>query len=55
MSETAWLAFAAGLLLGGLAVLVWRVRREQGLRIETELLRARIGSETAAEIGRAHV
>jgi DNA recombination protein RmuC len=48
MSETAWLAFAAGLLLGGLAVLAWRARREQSLRIDAELLRARIGSEAAA-------
>jgi DNA recombination protein RmuC len=42
-----WLALILGTLLGGLAVLVWRSRREQVLRIETELLRARLKTEEA--------
>jgi DNA recombination protein RmuC len=42
-----WLALILGALLGGLSVLVWRSRREQGLRIEAELLRARLKSEEA--------
>jgi DNA recombination protein RmuC len=46
MSDTAvWLAFAAGAVLGVLAALLWRARREQSLRVETELLRARLQSE----------
>jgi DNA recombination protein RmuC len=40
-----WLAFALGLLLGALAVLLWRARREQTMRIETALLRARLQTE----------
>ena len=48
MNEAAWMAFAVGLLLGGLAVFAWRAKREQGLRVETELLRARILTEAAA-------
>ena len=40
-----WLALAAGMALGALAALLWRARREQSLRIETELLRARLKSE----------
>jgi DNA recombination protein RmuC len=40
-----WLALTLGLVLGALAALVWRARREQALRIETELLRARLKSE----------
>jgi DNA recombination protein RmuC len=41
----AGLAFAFGIVLGTLATLLWRARREQALRIETELLRARLKSE----------
>ncbi len=40
-----WLAFAAGAVLGALAALLWRARREQSLRVETELLRARLQSQ----------
>lgn len=40
-----WLALLVGLVLGALAALVWRTRREQALRIETELLRARLKTE----------
>ena len=47
MSEAVWMAFAVGLLLGGLAVFAWRARRDQSLRVETELLRARIVTEAA--------
>jgi len=39
------MAFAVGVTLGALAVLVWRARREQSLRIDTEVLRARLKSE----------
>jgi DNA recombination protein RmuC len=42
-----WLAFLVGLLLGALAALLWRARREQALRIQTELLRARLQTEDA--------
>src|ERR1700689_5213342 len=46
MSDGAvWLALLVGLALGALTALVWRARREQSLRIETELLRARLKSE----------
>ena len=46
MNEGAvWLALAVGVALGALAALLWRARREQSLRIETELLRARLKSE----------
>jgi DNA recombination protein RmuC len=46
-----WLTFAAGLLLGGLAALLWRARREQALRVQTELLRAQLqtGEALSAE------
>ncbi|MEP6885068.1 MAG: DNA recombination protein RmuC [Gammaproteobacteria bacterium] len=40
-----WLALVAGTGLGALAALLWRARREQSLRIETELLRARLKTE----------
>ena len=41
------LALLVGALVGALAVLLWRMRREQALRIESELLRARLkGEET---------
>ena len=42
-----WAAVFAGILLGGLAALLWRARREQALRIELEVLRARLKSEEA--------
>ena len=46
MSDAAvWLAFAAGAVLGALAALLWRARREQSLRVESALLRARLQSE----------
>jgi DNA recombination protein RmuC len=46
MSDAApWLALLAGATLGALAVLAWRARREQAMRIETELLRARLKTE----------
>lgn len=34
-----------GLIVGALAALLWRARREQSLRVETEVLRARIRSD----------
>ncbi|HME39842.1 MAG TPA: DNA recombination protein RmuC [Steroidobacteraceae bacterium] len=40
-----WLALAVGAALGALAALLWRARREQALKIETELLRARLKTE----------
>jgi hypothetical protein len=40
-----WLALIVGTALGALAALLWRARREQALRIEAELLRARLKSE----------
>jgi DNA recombination protein RmuC len=40
-----WLALMVGILLGSLGALVWRARREQGLRIELEVLRARLKDE----------
>jgi DNA recombination protein RmuC len=48
MSGIGWIAFAVGLIVGGLGVLVWRARREQSLRIETEVLRARITNDQTA-------
>jgi DNA recombination protein RmuC len=46
MSDMApWLALMIGILLGALAALVWRARREQALRVELEVLRARLKSE----------
>jgi len=42
---TVWLALAAGVALGALAALLWRVRREQALKIELALLRARLKTE----------
>jgi DNA recombination protein RmuC len=40
-----WLALAVGAALGALGALLWRARREQPLRIEMEVLRARLKSE----------
>ncbi len=42
-----WLALVAGCITGALIVLVWRMRREQALRIEVEVLRAQLRNETA--------
>ena len=39
------LALLAGAVLGALAALLWRARREQSLTVETEVLRARLKSE----------
>ena len=47
-----WLAFAAGAALGALAALLWRARREQSMRIDTELLRARLGTEETSSAER---
>ena len=45
--DTAWMvaAAAAGAVLGALAALLWRTRREQALRVELEILRASIKTE----------
>jgi len=43
-----WLAMLLGAALGALAALVWRARREQALKVETELLRARLKTEETA-------
>src|SRR5882724_7986701 len=40
-----WAALIVGIVLGGLAALLWRARREQALRIDAELLRARLKTE----------
>jgi DNA recombination protein RmuC len=40
-----WAALIIGIVLGGLAALLWRARREQALRIEAEVLRSRLKSE----------
>ncbi len=40
-----WAALGVGLAIGALGALLWRARREQGLRIESEVLRARLKSE----------
>ena len=45
---TVWLAMVVGVALGALAALVWRARREQTLKIEMELLRARLKTEETA-------
>src|SRR6202030_1516532 len=42
---TIWAALIAGIVVGALAALLWRARREQALRIEAELLRARLETE----------
>ncbi len=47
MTGLVWLALAAGLGVGALAALLWRTRHEQSLRIENELLKARLTHETA--------
>jgi DNA recombination protein RmuC len=46
MSDGAvWLASIVGAVLGALAALLWRARREQRMTLETELLRARLKTE----------
>jgi DNA recombination protein RmuC len=40
-----WLALIVGAVLGALAALLWRARREQALRVDAEVLRARLKSE----------
>ena len=53
MSDGAvWVALLVGVVLGALAALVWRARREQKLTIETELLRARLKTEETANAER---
>src|ERR1700719_1353325 len=42
---TIWAALIAGIVVGALAALLWRARREQALRIDAELLRARLKTE----------
>jgi DNA recombination protein RmuC len=52
MSEAAWVALVVGVALGALAALLWRARHEQILKIETELLRARLKTEEASSAER---
>jgi DNA recombination protein RmuC len=47
-----WLALFVGILLGGLAALVWRARREQALRVELEVLRARLKTDESLSVER---
>ena len=51
MNDRVWLVWILGLgvgaMLGALAALLWRARREQNLRIEAELLRGRLKTEEA--------
>jgi DNA recombination protein RmuC len=51
MSDGVWLAWVLGaglgVMLGALAALLWRARREQALRIDAELLRGRLKTEEA--------
>src|SRR6266851_2622288 len=47
-----WWAWLVGAALGALAALLWRARREQALRIETEVLRARLKTEEAVSAER---
>jgi DNA recombination protein RmuC len=56
MSDRIWLAWvlggSVGAMLGALAALLWRARREQSLRIEAELLRGRLKTEEALSVER---
>jgi DNA recombination protein RmuC len=55
MSQPAlWLALLVGIVLGALAALVWRARREQSLAIELELLRSRLTTEATLAAEREH-
>jgi DNA recombination protein RmuC len=51
MTDSVWLAWvlgaSLGAVLGALAALLWRARREQALRIDAELLRGRLKTEEA--------
>src|ERR1700685_744677 len=51
MTDSVWLAWVlgagVGAVLGALAALLWRARREQALRIDAELLRGRLKTEEA--------
>src|SRR5271155_3944135 len=51
MTDSVWLAWVLGAglgaVLGALAALLWRARREQALRIDAELLRGRLKTEEA--------
>jgi DNA recombination protein RmuC len=51
MTDGVWLAWVLGAglgaVLGALAALLWRARREQALRIDAELLRGRLKTEEA--------
>ena len=51
MTDSVWLAWVMGVglgaVLGALAALLWRARREQALRIDAELLRGRLKTEEA--------
>ena len=51
MTDSVWLAWVLGVglgaVLGSLAALLWRARREQALRIDAELLRGRLKTEEA--------
>jgi gas vesicle protein len=40
-----WAVLIIGVVVGALAALLWRARREQALRIEAELMRARLKTE----------
>jgi DNA recombination protein RmuC len=48
MSALVIVAALAGLLVGAMAALLWRGRREQALRLELGALRAKLGSEADA-------
>jgi DNA recombination protein RmuC len=45
MSEAVFLSLLGGALVGALAVLIWRARREQSLRVEIEVLKARLKTD----------
>jgi DNA recombination protein RmuC len=49
---TMWAAGAIGLVFGILATLLWRARREQQLRVEVEVLRARIKTDDIVGVER---
>src|SRR5271167_1904876 len=59
MSDRVWLAMTVGLsvgvIVGALAALLWRSWREQGLRIDAELLRGRLKTEEALSAEREQV
>jgi DNA recombination protein RmuC len=47
MSAFDWLESLAAFIAGGVAVFLWRIRREQSLRIELEVLRTRVKDDAA--------